>query len=233
MPGDPRGRALGQLRQYGSAWDIAPRSDGFAAFADDPATGGFAYEQLEKQAIREGVWALQDDKARLENQIVAEREPHAEELARVKDKHDNDALLGSLTRFMAASSAPAEPKKTLLQEAREERAAKEADAAKKREAEFRQSVAEQMEMYPPNEKWSHLYSCLMRNRLPCDTGSRCPAPQICQAAAGDGSVLSWSPWTVDECDCPRLFFRPERIRGLRARITRQGREKAYADHNRH
>src|ERR1700680_4044243 len=76
-------------------------------------------------------------------------------------------------------------------------------------------------------------SCLMRNRLPCDTGSRCPAPQICQAAAGDGSVLSWSPWTVDECDCPRLFFRPERIRGLRARITRQGREKAYADHNRH
>src|SRR5437016_9148101 len=50
-------------------------------------------------------------------------------------------------------------------------------------------------------------SCLMRNRLPCDIGSRCPAPQICQAAAGDGSVLSWSPWTVDECDCPRLFFR--------------------------
>src|SRR5438046_10718827 len=76
-------------------------------------------------------------------------------------------------------------------------------------------------------------SCLMRNRLPCDIGSRCPAPQICQAAAGDGSVLSWSPWTVDECDCPRLFFRPERIHGLRARITRQGREKSYADHDRH
>ena len=68
---------------------------------------------------------------------------------------------------------------------------------------------------------------------PMRYGSRCPAPQICQAAAGDGSVLSWSPWTVDECDCPRLFFRPERIHGLRARITRQGREKSYADHNRH
>src|SRR5262245_66425261 len=64
-------------------------------------------------------------------------------------------------------------------------------------------------------------------------GSRRPALQICRAAAGDGSVLAWSPWTVDECDCPRLFFRPERIHGLRARMTRQGREKSYATHNRH
>ena len=49
-------------------------------------------------------------------------------------------------------------------------------------------------------------------------GSRCPALQICRAAAGDGSVLAWSSWTVDECDCPRLFFRPERIHELRARM---------------
>src|SRR5262249_58863171 len=52
---------------------------------------------------------------------------------------------------------------------------------------------------------------------PMRYGSRRPALQICRAAAGDGSVLAWSPWTVDECDCPRLFFRPERIHGLRAR----------------
>jgi hypothetical protein len=41
MPGDPRGRQLEQLQQYGSAWDIRPRTfdgrnaNGFAVFADD------------------------------------------------------------------------------------------------------------------------------------------------------------------------------------------------------
>src|SRR5262249_1145330 len=47
-------------------------------------------------------------------------------------------------------------------------------------------------------------------------GSRRPALQICRAAARDGSVLASSPWTVDHCHCPPLFFRPERIHGLRA-----------------
>lgn len=37
--------------------------------------------------------------------------------------------------------------------------------------------------------------------------------------------MSWSSRTVFEHDRPRLFFRPERIPGLRARMTRRGGEK--------
>ena len=40
-----------------------------------------------------------------------------------------------------------------------------------------------------------------------------PGTPICREVTGDGSVLSWSSWTVDECDRPRLFFWPERIHG--------------------
>src|SRR2546430_15456245 len=76
-------------------------------------------------------------------------------------------------------------------------------------------------------------SCLMRNRLPCDTGSRCPAPQICQAAAGGGAGLSLAPWNGDEGEWPPLFFLAERIHGLPARLTKQNREKSYADNQLH
>src|SRR4029450_797247 len=68
-------------------------------------------------------------------------------------------------------------------------------------------------------------SCLMRNRRPCVTGAAARHPKYAGQRRGRiGFVLV--AWTVDECDCPRLFFRPERIHGLWARMTRQGREKA-------
>jgi hypothetical protein len=86
---------------------------------------------------------------------------------------------------------------------------------------------------PPAPLPARIFVLSYEGTAPMRYGSRGPASQICRAAAGDGSVLSWSPWTVDECDCPRLFFRPERIHGLWARMTRQGREKFYANHNRH
>jgi hypothetical protein len=60
-------------------------------------------------------------------------------------------------------------------------------------------------------------SCPIESWLPCNT----------EATARNTKYAGpwWSPWTADECDRPRLFFRPERIHGLRARLTRQGREK--------
>lgn len=52
-----------------------------------------------------------------------------------------------------------------------------------------------------------------------------PSTANCGAAAGVASCGAWSFRTAVEFDDPRLFLRPERIRGLRARTTSIGEQK--------
>jgi hypothetical protein len=163
MPGDPRGRALGQP-QYG-AWEIRPAS-GFGAFADDPAELGHAYEMLERQAIREGVAALHNENVQLRGALAARDQAHAAELAKVKRKADDDELHASMGRLLSASSAPAdEPKQSMAAAIREERERRKAEAAETAEARWQQSLAQQKRRFPPRE-YPRLYEHLDPEDVP-------------------------------------------------------------------
>jgi hypothetical protein len=99
-----------------------------------------------------------EEKARLIEALQARDRAHAEELVRVKSEAENDALFGSVTRFMAASSAPdyAPKPRSLLAEAREARRIEQAEAAK---ASWQDSLASTKRQFPPRE-YPELYAHL-------------------------------------------------------------------------
>jgi hypothetical protein len=123
MPGDPRGRALGQS-QHGT-WDIQSRrwNNGFAAFNDDPAELGHSYEHLEKQAIREGITNQQNEILSLRDELAAEKQARADDKRQAELWSAGRAALGLLASIPTKTLAAPERPKSLLQEAREERAA--------------------------------------------------------------------------------------------------------------
>jgi hypothetical protein len=154
-------------REVIRTWDglygaTAHPAAGFRAFDDDASEMGHSYDGLVYRAGQEDMTALQGALAAKDRELADKDRRHAEELAAIKAKADNDMMLASVSRYMAAPSAaalPAPKPKSLLQEAREERAAKEAEAARAAETRFRRSVLEQMETYAP-DKCPHLYSHL-------------------------------------------------------------------------
>jgi hypothetical protein len=86
MPGDRRGRALGQFKGTSlGAWDIV-RPNGFGAFNDDPAELGHSYDLIEKAAIREGITLQQNEILQLRGELAAKDA----ELAEVKREAETD-----------------------------------------------------------------------------------------------------------------------------------------------
>jgi hypothetical protein len=53
-----------------------------------------------------------------------------------------------------------------------------------------------------------------------------------RVVAGEGPYASWSIRTVAEYGHPRIFFRPERIPGRKARMTRRGGGSDHVGYNR-
>jgi hypothetical protein len=104
--------------------------------------------------------AIELARVNLANQLENERRAHAIEIERLKAEAERDAITASMGRLIAASQAPAERPKSLLQEAREERARKlaaaRAEAAHYAELDREESSRRRMEQFPP-EEWPQLY----------------------------------------------------------------------------
>jgi hypothetical protein len=132
----------------------------FQASGDDGSWLVNAWTQQAANQATARAERLEDENRRLRQQVsVVEkpREPSLGELGFAAGWAGLN-LLATMATKPAAFPAPEKPK-SLLQLAREERAVKLAEAEAKGQNDFRQSVREQMEQFPP-EEYPQLYSHL-------------------------------------------------------------------------